>query len=98
MTFNYVSEGEADFFYEVEPQYATADRAAFDAKAGWLSHDTSVSIKFERNQKIFLAGVQYSNFSVSANTESYLHRTDSSLSYFVGFGFVFFESEDRVNY
>lgn len=97
ITANYFSEGEADFFYEVEPQYATSERRAYDAKAGWLSVDTSISAKYEYNQKIFLIGAQYSDFSGSANKESSLHKTNSSLSYFIGFGFVFYESEEKVN-
>ncbi|MCC2678565.1 MAG: hypothetical protein K0R29_1141 [Pseudobdellovibrio sp.] len=97
LTANYFSEGEADFFYEIEPQYATADRRAYDAKAGWLSFDTSVSAKYEIDKKIFLVGAQYSDFSGSANKESFLHRTDHSLSYFIGFGILFFESEEKVD-
>ncbi len=96
ITGNYFSEGEADFFYEVEPQYTTPDRASYDAKAGWLSLDTSVSFKYEKDKKIFLLGAQYSDFSGSANRGSPLHRTDSSLSYFVGVGLLFYESEEKV--
>jgi hypothetical protein len=97
LTLNYLTEGEADYFYEIDQKYATAQRPAYDAKSGFLSSDWSVSGKYEWNKKIFLAGVQYSDFSNSANRDSYLHRTDSSLSYFIGFGFIFFESDEKVN-
>jgi hypothetical protein len=98
LTLNYLSKTEAAFFYEVDPQYATAERPSYEAKEGFLSSDWSVSAKYEWNKKIILVGTQYSNFADSANRGSYLHRTDSSVSYFIGFGFVFYESEEKVDY
>ena len=97
MTLNYLNEGEARFFYQVDPQYQTLERKSYQAKDGFLGTDYSLSFKYEHKQKIFLVGANYSDFSSSANRESFLHRADSSWSYFVGFGWIFFESEEKVD-
>ncbi len=98
LTLNYLSEGEADYFYQIEPLYETPERNSYDAKSGLLGYDASFSAKYEWNQKLFLIGAKYSDFSASANKGSYLHRTDSSWSYFVGLGLVLFESEEKAQY
>ena len=96
LTFNYFDEGEADYFFEIDPNYATSERNAYNAKQGLLSYDFSLTIKYQAEQKLFLLGTQYSDFSQSANRDSFLHKTNSSLSYFIGFGWLLFESEEKV--
>ena len=93
---NYLSEGLADYFYEVDSAYQTAERNAYNAKAGYLGWESYLATKYESNGKILLLGLRYSDFNGSANTDSYLHRTNSSLSYFIGLGWILFESEQRV--
>ncbi len=40
----FASEDLMDYFYEVEPRFATAARPAFDAKAGYLGAQTQLSL------------------------------------------------------
>jgi hypothetical protein len=93
---NYLSEGLADYFYEVNSAYQTSERAAYNAKSGYFGWETYLATKYEHNNKIFLMGLRYSDFNGSVNTESYLHRTNSSWSYFVALGWLLFESDQRV--
>lgn len=93
---NYLNEGLADYFYEVDDAYQTPERGAYNAKSGYLGWESYLATKYESNGKILLLGLRYSDFNGSVNSESFLHRTDSSLSYFIGLGWVLFESEQRV--
>lgn len=93
---NYLSEGLADYFYEVDSVYQTTERAAYNAKSGYLGWETYLATKYEADGKIALLGLRYSDFNGSANTDSYLHRTNSSWSYFIALGWLLFESEQRV--
>ena len=95
-TINYLNEGLADYFYEIDPVYQTAERAAYDAKGGYLGWESSLATKYEADGKIFLLGLRYTNFHGSENNTSFLHRTDTGWNYFVGFGWVLFESEQRA--
>lgn len=95
-TLNYLSEGLADYFFQIAPSEQTSTRAAYDAKAGFLSWEASIGFRYDYGAQFFLAGYRYSDFSISANRESYLHRTDSNWSYVVSVGFTMYESERRV--
>jgi hypothetical protein len=93
--FNYYNEGEANYFFEVDPQYQTADRAAYNAVAGYVGYNLSAAAKYEIGKANFILGSRYSDYSDSANSQSPLHKTSVNWTYFVGFGWVFFESEQR---
>lgn len=95
-TLNYLSEGLADYFFQITPSEQTTDRLPYDAKAGLMSWETSVGFRYDYGSQFFLAGYRYSDLSISANRDSYLHRTDHNWSYVVSVGFTMFESEDRV--
>lgn len=94
--FNYYSEGEADYFFAVDPQYQIpGTRAAFDARAGYIGYNISAAAKYEIGNANFILGSRYSDYSESVNRESYLHKTPVNWTYFVGIGWMLFESEDR---
>lgn len=95
-TLNYLSEGLADYFFQITPSEQTNERTAYDAKAGLLSWETSIGFRYDYGAQFILAGYRYSDFSMSANRESYLHRTDSNWSYVVSIGLTLYESENRV--
>lgn len=44
LEFDYASEGYNDYFYEVTPQFATAQRPAYDAKQGLM--ETTIGINY----------------------------------------------------
>lgn len=92
---NYLDEGQADYFFQIDPVYQTADRATYDAKSGFLSSSTSLAVKYQWKNKMLLLASSYTDYSQSANTKSYLHRNNINWSYFVGFGWIIGESEER---
>ncbi len=96
VTLNYLSEGIADYFFQVEPSQTTNIRNSYDAKPGLLSLDYSVGFKYDWESYFLAAGVRYSDFSISSNKTSYLHRTDINISYVFALGFTFYESNERV--
>lgn len=91
----YISEGVADYFYQVDPQFQTAERKFYDAKAGFLGNEISLAVKYQWGSKNIILASQYADFSQSANTRSYLHRSNINWSFLVAFGWVLFESEAR---
>lgn len=96
LTFNYLSEGEADYFYEIQPQYQTTERSSYNAKAGFLNWQTSLGTQIEWDQKILILGVQYSDLSNSVNKDSFLHKSDQNWSYLIGFGWILYSSEEKA--
>ena len=95
-TLNYLSEGIADYFFQITPSEQTSQRAAYDAQAGFSGWESSIGFRYDYGAQFFLAGYRYSDFSISANRDSYLHRTDNNWSYLVSVGFTMYESESRV--
>ena len=94
-TAHFITEGVADFFYQVAPQFQTLDRAAYKGQPGFLSHEYSVALKYRFNKKNLILGTQYSDFSQSANTGSSLHRSNVNWSYVLAFSWVLHESAAR---
>lgn len=95
ITANFLSRSQADYFFQVEPQFATTERAAYNAKEGYLGTDVGLSGSVDWDKIKLILGTRYSNYSGSVNKSSYLHRNDVSWSYFIGFGWLLFESETR---
>ncbi|MGZ6488216.1 MAG: MipA/OmpV family protein [Pseudobdellovibrio sp.] len=96
-TMNFISKGEADYFYGIDRKYQTSLRPAYEAQSGFLNWETSLAAKIERDQNVLLFGVEYSDLSQSANRGSYLQRTNQNISYFVGLGRILFRSEEKAD-
>lgn len=92
---NFLNEGLADYFYGVSPSYQTATRPAYDARAGFLSYDLSLSASYQWKKVILLLGSRYSDYSQSTNTMSPLHRKNIDWNYFLAVGWMFYESDAR---
>lgn len=95
---NYLNRGLAAYFYQIDDQYTTPERGLWQAREGYWGWESSVGLKYEDRRKIFLFGVRYSDFNGSVNSDSYLHRTDSSWSYIASFGWILFESETMAEH
>lgn len=91
--FTYADEGEADYFYQIEPIYSNAERLAFDAKSGFWGYDVSLALKYNFNKFKLIWGSRYSDYSGSANSQSYLHRSNINWSHFFGVTWLLYESE-----
>lgn len=90
---SYISEGIANYFYGIVPQYQSPERTAYEAKAGFLGHEVAVAVKYRVGSNHFLAGAQYTNFSQSANRQSYLHRSSVNWSFVLAVSWVLYQSE-----
>ncbi len=75
------------FFYEVRPQYASADRPAYHAKGGLMMTRAGLtaSRKLGPDWRVF-GFMRYENYAGAANRDSPLFRQNSGLS--TGFGFA----------
>ena len=75
------------YFYEVAPQYATAERPAYQADAGLMMTRLGLSLsrRLSPDWRVF-GFTRYDNYSHAVNRDSPLFRKDSGLS--VGLGFT----------
>ena len=95
LDFNYYSRGEAAYFFQVDSQFATQQRRNFEARAGYLGYDLALAAKYEWHKANFILGSRYSDYSESVNRTSDLHKTNVNWTFFVGLGWLFFESDER---
>jgi outer membrane protein len=92
---NYFDQGQADYFFQVDSNYQTSQRAYYDAKAGLLGSSTSLNLKYQWNDKTFIIGSNYADYSNSVNTQSDLHKNNINWSHFIGFGWILSKSLER---
>lgn len=97
ITWTFIDKNQARYFYQIDPIYSNSTRAAYDAKAGHLSYDLDLAFKYRWNKKTLLLATRYTDFSGSANNQSYLHRTSVNWSTFIGFSWILGESEETVD-
>ena len=92
----YLSKGVAEYFYQIDPQYQTTDRLAYDARAGFLGTEISLALKYNWGNKNLILGSQFSDFTQSVNSQGYLHRNSINWSMLIAFSWLFFESKERA--
>ena len=87
LTAVWASEGVQDYYYEVEPEFATPTRAAYDAEGGYLGTHINISGRREirPNLHLFLT-YQARYLGGAVNEDSPLLRED--LTHAVSFSFV----------
>ncbi len=72
-------------FYQVDQEFATSDRAAYDAKGGYLGTDVSLGLGIKALPSLWLYGaVGQSFYQGAANEDSPLFETDSSGFFWLG--------------
>lgn len=93
----WASEKLHDYFYQVDSEYVTGQRSAYDAKSGYLGTGLSVDLSFyvTENIRIFTFG-NASFHSNSANQNSPLFKQKNTFSYGVGVVWELWQSEERV--
>ena len=85
------------YFYGVEPTYATALRPAFDAQSGLMSARASLSASKSLSADVRVFGYARTDYyGLSANTASPLHLQNSSHSLGLGLTWTLGRSETRV--
>jgi outer membrane scaffolding protein for murein synthesis (MipA/OmpV family) len=84
------------YYYTVAPQYATADRPAYEAKAGYAGMQYLAALS-KRFPKYWIGGfVRYDNLSGATFEDSPLVRKKDYLAAGIAFTWVFGESSTRV--
>jgi outer membrane protein len=87
-----------DYFYQIESDFVTDQRPAYNAKGGYLGTDLSIGLSFNATEDIrIFTFARASMHSGSANEESPLFREKSTFSYGVGMVWQLWESEERVS-
>lgn len=87
-----------DYFYQVDSDFITQQRQAYDAKGGYLGTDLSVGLSFNANKDIrIFTFARASLHNGSANEDSPLFIKKSTYSYGIGMVWRLWESEERVS-
>lgn len=84
-----------EYFFEVDPKFQTAQRPAYKSTSGYLSTSVGLAYIYEKGNKGFYTGFGVNSYKGAANAGSPLHRTDYTYGAFVGFSYLFFQSEER---
>ncbi len=87
----FFSERVANYYYQVENVYTTADRAAYNAEAGLASMSIGQSFLYEYNRFNFIFGASHSYFGQSENTASPLYKSDTNTSIFTAVAWFFYQ-------
>lgn len=85
------------YFYGVDPQYATATRPAFQADSGLMMTRLGVSLsrRLSPDWRVF-GFTRYDNYTGAANRDSPLFRRNSGLSVGIGFTWTAHRSQARA--
>ncbi|WP_306395928.1 MipA/OmpV family protein [Telluria beijingensis] len=85
------------YFYEVQPQYVNASRAAYSADAGLMLTRVGLFATRQLNPDVRLFGfVRYESYAGSANRDSPLHLKNSGTSAGIGFAWTLARSSRRA--
>jgi outer membrane protein len=85
------------YFYEVAPQYATAERPAYRADGGLVLVRTGLFGTWRVNPDVRMFGfVRYETYSGAANQDSPLMRKSTGTSAGLGFAWTFARSRTRA--
>jgi outer membrane scaffolding protein for murein synthesis (MipA/OmpV family) len=92
----YGSERNHDYFYSVAPQYASADRPAFDAKGGYAGSQLMMTAS-KRYPKYWLgAFARWDSLKGAAFADSPLVKSENYFAAGVGIAWILGESSTRV--
>ena len=94
----WASEKLHDYFYQVDSEFVTEQRSAYDADSGYLGTDLSVGLSFNATEDIrIFTFARASLHSGSANEDSPLFIDKSTYSYGLGMVWRLWESEEKVS-
>jgi outer membrane scaffolding protein for murein synthesis (MipA/OmpV family) len=85
------------YFYEVAPQYATAERPAYRADSGLMLVRTGLFGTVRLNPDLRMFGfVRYETYAGAANQDSPLMKKNTGASAGIGFAWTFARSQERA--
>lgn len=86
-----------DYFYEVEPRFATPNRAAFNAKAGYLGSELTFFARLPLTKRVDIFGaVQTGYYAGATNATSPLFRDEVNVSVGLGLIWSILQSQKQV--
>ena len=86
-----------DYFYTVQPEFATAARPEFEAKSGYLGSEATLGLSTRHDKKLrFFLGTRVGIYKGAANEDSPLFREDLTVGVFGGFIWSIWQSDRRV--
>ncbi|MGW8309857.1 MAG: MipA/OmpV family protein [Thiogranum sp.] len=89
----FATEALMDYFYEVQPEFVTPDRSAYDAKAGYLGSNITAVVSRRFNKRFrALLGSRLGIYHGAANSDSPLFEDELTLSVFAAFAWSFAQS------
>lgn len=90
----YATEKYHDYYYQVDPAFATADRPAFDAKGGYSGARLTATISKRFSKYWIGAFARYDSLSGAAFEDSPLVKKRGSLM--IGVGIAWFIGESKI--
>jgi outer membrane scaffolding protein for murein synthesis (MipA/OmpV family) len=86
-----------EYFYRVEPRFATAARPAYEADGGYLGSEITLGLSFGVTDHVrAYVGGHVGYYGGAANQESPLFRQEVNTSVYVAFTWSIFQSNTRV--
>lgn len=82
-------------YYEVSAKDATPSRPAYRATEGFLENQISYFQRVTSGKLSIYLGASYSDFTISANRQSPLHKADYNMEYAMGLTYILGESTRR---
>lgn len=93
----WASEKLHDYFYQVQPHFATPQRHAFDANGGYLGSELSASYMFELNQQVrVFFSLKQQFYQHAQNRDSPLFFKDNTYSFALGFTWWLYQSRETA--
>jgi outer membrane scaffolding protein for murein synthesis (MipA/OmpV family) len=86
-----------EYFYRVEPKFATATRPAYEADGGYLGSEITLGLSYSLTDRVkAYVGGHVGYYGGSANENSPLFRQKVNSSIYVAFTWSIFQSDTRV--
>jgi hypothetical protein len=93
----FASEKLMDYFYQVDPEFVTPARPAYDADAGYLGSNITLGVSKRFNNRFrLMLGTRLGIHTGATNDDSPLFRDELNVSVFSAFIWSIFQSEELV--
>lgn len=97
VTPSFASDGYMDYYYEVAPDFATADRPAFASGGGYLGTEIALSLRWPVARRLELwGGIRQGFYGGAKNEDSPLFTDDTTTTVYGAFMYRFWESKRRA--
>jgi len=91
----FATENLMDYFYQVDPEFVTPTRPAYDADAGYLGSNITLGVSKRFNSRFrFMLGTRLGIHTGASNDDSPLFKDELNLSVFSAFIWSVFQSEE----